>query len=151
MWGGNLEAVTEVAALHPPGPWRVSPREQTMQYFQQEALVLEAKVSNSESAPRSQPTHIVPGNLAIAPRAFLLCLPELARRGLPILARVPLGIGRTDIANDGRADKTTLVSVRRPPMGSRDVRHPGMRLEILTDRNSSADAGSLWSDRGSPM
>jgi hypothetical protein len=98
MWGGNLEAVTEVAALHPPGPWRVSPREQTMQYFQQEALVLEAKVSNSESAPRSQPTHIVPGNLAIAPRAFLLCFPKHR-------SPVPLEIDRTD-----RADNTAVVN-----------------------------------------
>jgi hypothetical protein len=59
-------------------------------------------------------------------------------------------MGRTDIANDGRADKTALVSVRWPPMGRRDVRQLGMRFEILTDRNSRAEAGNLWSDSGRP-
>jgi hypothetical protein len=52
--------------------------------------------------------------------------------------------------NDGRADITVAVSVRRPPMGSMDVRQPGMHLEISIDKNSSAAVGSLWSESGSP-
>jgi hypothetical protein len=121
---------------------------------------LKSKINNTKPTFRPQSANIVPGNLAVTTRAFVFRLtpPEhlsfafqnIALRGLSIFESVPFGIGRTDMANDGRADKTAVVRVRRPPIGRKDVRQPGMRLEILMERNSRAAAESLWSESGNP-
>jgi hypothetical protein len=61
-----------------------------MDRFQQEALVLKAKVNKSKPAFGSQLARIVLGDLAIATRTFLLCFPEHRSPGHVHLHKYPL-------------------------------------------------------------
>jgi hypothetical protein len=97
-----------------------------VEHLQQQALVLETKVNNPETTLRPQTTRIIPRNLTIPPEHESLAFQSIARLGMSIFASTPFGICRTDMANDGRADNTAVVRVRRPPMGRREVRQPGI-------------------------
>ena len=54
------------------------------------------------------------------------------------------------MANEGSAERTAVVRVRRPPMGTKDVLQPGILSETFLARKERVLAGNFLSEIGKP-
>jgi hypothetical protein len=122
---GRRGTRAQVTAPHPSGPGCVAPVQKTMQHLEEQTRVLEGEINHAEP-PSSRRRHTKShATWQSPPVQAAVAFHTKARRGQSILASTPFGRGRTDMANNGRAERTAVAMVRRPPIGISERRHPG--------------------------